>query len=87
MPQETLSYFKEVVWTQDKCGVCHIRFEPLAFGLEKFDGIGAYHEKDKHGNTPGDDGVVLIPGTAKPIPYKSSAELMDLLATSEHFAV
>ena len=23
------------------CGVCHARFEPLAFGLEKFDGIGA----------------------------------------------
>ena len=21
-----------------KCGVCHVRFEPLAFGLEKFDG-------------------------------------------------
>lgn len=22
------------------CGVCHVRFEPLAFGLEKFDGVG-----------------------------------------------
>ena len=67
----------------NKCGVCHTRFEPLAFGLEKFDGIGAYHEQDEHGNKLRDDGEVLFPGTAKPIAYKTSAELMDLLATSE----
>ncbi len=67
----------------NKCGVCHTRFEPLAFGLEKFDGVGAYHEKDEHGNQLRDDGEVLFPGTAKPIAYKSSAELMDLLAASD----
>ncbi|MGB7326667.1 MAG: DUF1592 domain-containing protein [Rubripirellula sp.] len=67
----------------NKCGVCHTRFEPLAFGLEKFDGIGAYHEQDEHGNKLRDDGEVLIPGTAKPIAYKSSSELMDLLAKSD----
>ncbi len=66
-----------------KCGVCHTRFEPLAFGLEKFDGIGAYHEQDEHGNKLRDDGEVLIPGTAKPVAYKTSAELMNLLAASE----
>ncbi|QDV88931.1 DUF1592 domain-containing protein [Stieleria magnilauensis] len=67
----------------NKCGVCHTRFEPLAFGLEKFDGIGAYHDKDEHGNTLRDDGEVLFPGTAKPVAYQTSKELMDLLATSE----
>ncbi|WP_197455682.1 DUF1592 domain-containing protein [Stieleria neptunia] len=67
----------------NKCGVCHTRFEPLAFGLEKFDGIGAYHETDEHGNKLRDDGEVLFPGTAKPVAYQNSAELMDLLATSE----
>ena len=25
-------------------------FEPLAFSLEKFDGVGAFHEVDDHGN-------------------------------------
>ncbi|MDP7290694.1 MAG: DUF1592 domain-containing protein [Verrucomicrobiota bacterium] len=65
------------------CGGCHIKFEPLAFGLEKFDGIGAFHEEDEHGNTLRDDGKILFPGTAKPVPYRSSAELMDLLAESE----
>ena len=65
------------------CAGCHIKFEPLAFGLEKFDGIGAYHEADKHGNKLRDDGEILFPNTAEAIPYKNSAELMNLLAKSE----
>ncbi|MFK7769308.1 MAG: DUF1592 domain-containing protein [Mariniblastus sp.] len=65
------------------CGSCHSKFEPLAFGLERFDGLGGYAEKDKYGNALREDGEVLIPGEAKPIPYSTSAELMDLLAKSE----
>jgi hypothetical protein len=65
------------------CGGCHIKFEPLAFGLEKFDGIGAYHERDEHGNRLRDDGGILFPGTGKTIAYNTSAELMDLLAGSD----
>lgn len=68
------------------CGGCHSKFEPLAFGLEKFDGLGAFHEADEHGNKLRDDGELLIPGTAEPVRYKSSAELMDLLAESERVA-
>ena len=67
----------------NNCGVCHTRFEPLAFGLERFDGIGAYHEKDQHGNPLREDGEVLFPGEAKPVAYKTSAELMNLLAGSQ----
>ena len=65
------------------CSGCHVKFEPLAFGLEKFDGIGAFHDKDEHGNKLRDDGEILFPGAAKPVKYKSSAELMDLLAGSD----
>lgn len=64
------------------CGGCHIKFEPLAFGLEKYDGLGSYFEKDHHGNTLREDGEVLFPGDAKPTPFKSTGELMDLLAKS-----
>ncbi|MBO56224.1 MAG: hypothetical protein CMO62_00600 [Verrucomicrobiales bacterium] len=66
------------------CGGCHGKFEPLAFGLEKFDGLGAFHKTDEHGNLLRDDGEVLFPGTAKPVPYKTSAQLMNLLARSDH---
>lgn len=65
------------------CGGCHSRFEPLAFGLEKFDGIGGYHERDEHGNRLRDDGQILFPGSAKAVAYKSSKQLMDLLAQSD----
>ncbi|MCH8047021.1 MAG: DUF1585 domain-containing protein, partial [Planctomycetes bacterium] len=65
------------------CGGCHSKFEPLAFGLEKFDGVGAYHEVDEHGNKLREDGRILLPGSDKPVSYKTSAELMNLLAGSD----
>lgn len=67
----------------NSCRGCHLRFEPLAYGLEKFDGIGAFHEKDAHGNKLREDGQILVPGSAKPVPYQTSEELMNLLAGSE----
>lgn len=65
------------------CGGCHMKFEPLAFGLEKFDGIGRYHEEDEHGNELRDDGEILFPGASHSIVYSSSEELMNLLAESD----
>lgn len=65
------------------CGGCHSKFEPLAFGLEKFNGIGAYSEQDEHGNVLRDDGEMLFPGGAKPVKFGSTGELMTLLANSE----
>ncbi|MHC4995194.1 MAG: DUF1592 domain-containing protein [Planctomycetota bacterium] len=71
----------------DSCGGCHIRFEPLAYSLEKFNGIGAHHDFDEHGNKQREDGEVLFPGDAKPTGYKTTAELMDLLADSDRVAL
>lgn len=65
------------------CGGCHSKFEPLAYGLEKFDGLGTFHEVDEHGNTLREDGEILFPGEAEAVPFERSAELMDLLAGSE----
>lgn len=69
------------------CTACHSSFEPLAFGLEKFDGLGAYHEVDEHGNKLREDGEILFPGAEKPVAYKSASELMDLLARSDRVRV
>ncbi|MCR9199588.1 MAG: DUF1592 domain-containing protein [Planctomycetaceae bacterium] len=66
-----------------RCGGCHGRFEPLAFGLEKFDGIGRYRSEDEHGNRLREDGEVLVPGTPAPVSYDTAGELMDLLAESD----
>lgn len=64
------------------CGGCHSKFEPLAFGLEKFNGLGTYKTKDRHGNQLRDDGNILFPGTAQPREYQTSRQLMTLLAES-----
>jgi len=64
------------------CGGCHSKFEPLAYGLEKFDGLGRYLEEDEFGNALREDGEVLFPGDAEAVPFSSVAELMDLLAGS-----
>jgi hypothetical protein len=69
--------------TSKSCGGCHSKFEPLAFALEKFDGLGAYSEKDEHGNPLREDGEILFPGEAEPVAFQTSAELMDLLAGSD----
>ena len=65
------------------CGGCHAKFEPLAFALEKFDGLGSWHENDEHGNKLREDGNILIPGAAKAIDYQTTAEFMDYLAGSD----
>ncbi|MFT4637531.1 MAG: hypothetical protein ACI8T1_000841 [Verrucomicrobiales bacterium] len=82
-PGLTLRGIAEERVANKSCGGCHIKFEPLAYGLEKFNGVGAYHQADEHGNELREDGQILFPGTAKSIPYQTSAELMDLLAKSE----
>ncbi|MEM9367634.1 MAG: DUF1592 domain-containing protein [Planctomycetota bacterium] len=70
----------------EACGGCHKRFEPLAFALEKYDGLGRFQERDEHGNSLREDGEILFPGDAEPTRYETSAEMMRLLAESERVA-
>ena len=67
----------------ETCGGCHGRFEPLAFGLERFDGLGGYHEQDEHGNTLREDGEIVFPGAVEKVRYNTAAEMMDLMAQSQ----
>ncbi len=65
------------------CGGCHAHFEPLAFGLEVFDGIGAFGERDEHGNQLRSDGEILFPEADEAIRYENTRQLLDLLGESE----
>lgn len=67
----------------EACGGCHAKFEPLAFGLERYDGLGTYQTEDEHGNALREDGEVIIPGSATAVPFTSSHELMQILASSD----
>jgi hypothetical protein len=82
-PGQSQRAISELRIANENCRGCHSKFEPLAFAMEKFDGVGAFHQADEHGNQLREDGEILFPGTAKPVAYKTSAELMNLLATSD----
>ncbi len=64
------------------CGGCHSKFEPLAYGMERFDGLGSFQLKDSFENLLREDGEVLFPGDSEAKPFQSVSELMDLLAKS-----
>lgn len=55
------------------CASCHARMDPIGFGLENFDAIGAFREKD--GTAPIDAAGKLATGDA----FTSPAELSALL--------
>lgn len=82
-PGLTQRAISEIRLANTNCTGCHGKFEPLAFGLEKFDGLGTYRDQDEHGNPLREDGFLLVPGEAQPRNYSSTRQLQDLLAQSE----
>lgn len=59
------------------CATCHVFMDPLGFGLEHFDGIGAHREFD--GDYPVNAADVLPDGTA----FDGATELQAVLAADE----
>ncbi|MEO0415016.1 MAG: DUF1592 domain-containing protein, partial [Verrucomicrobiota bacterium] len=64
------------------CGGCHSKFEPLAFALEKYDSLGVFAERDRHGNSLRSDGEALIPMSDKGQVYSDVATFLDILSRS-----
>jgi hypothetical protein len=56
-----------------KCAVCHAKLDPLGFGLENFDGIGAWRTQD---NKQDIDSTGVLPGGEK---FAGPAELRKVL--------
>ncbi|MCI0703769.1 MAG: DUF1588 domain-containing protein, partial [Planctomycetia bacterium] len=60
-----------------KCAVCHNKLDPLGFGLENFDGIGAWRAQD---NKLAVDSSGELPGGVK---FKGPAELRKVLLSKK----
>lgn len=66
---------------QASCAVCHNRLDPLGFGLENYDGVGAWREKDA--GLPVNASGTLPSGES----FRGPAELKGILkARSREFA-
>jgi len=63
--------------TNPTCASCHARMDPIGFGMENFDGIGAWREKD--GDAPVDSSGELVTGEK----FKNPAELQRILLTDK----
>jgi hypothetical protein len=59
------------------CAGCHARMDPIGFGLENFDGIGAYRTTDS--GAPVEAGGRLVSGEE----FKNAAELRTILTTKK----
>ena len=65
------------------CSVCHLQFEPVAWGLGRFQADGTYATQDHLGNALQEDGFLRLPGSVDELPYENVAEMMDLVATAD----
>ncbi len=63
-----------------QCRGCHARFEPLAFVLEPFDGIGRRREIDRHGNQMREDGWIPAEVGGEEQRYENLEAYSNLLA-------
>ncbi|MEL7338431.1 MAG: DUF1588 domain-containing protein, partial [Planctomycetota bacterium] len=65
------------------CGGCHTRFEPLAHGLEAYDGLGYFQKEDHYGNATRSDGMILIPTTNQSKKFQSTRQMVRILGDSD----
>lgn len=79
MPGVTQRTYSEQRLASSTCGSCHIQMDPLAFALERFDGVGGYATQDRYGNPVRTDGALTLPDDDGPSRYDDVAALSALL--------
>ena len=65
------------------CGGCHQQFELLAYGFERYDGVGGYVEVDEYGNALRGDGLVKFSSSLPLQPFETPEQAGELFAESE----
>jgi hypothetical protein len=73
----TLRHQMEEHRANPTCASCHARMDPIGFGLENFDAIGAW--RDKEGDFAIDSSGKLVSGES----FKGAPELSNILATTK----
>jgi hypothetical protein len=73
----TLRHQMEEHRANPTCASCHARMDPIGFGLENFDAIGAWREKE--GDFAIDSSGKLVSGES----FKGAPELSNILATTK----
>jgi hypothetical protein len=78
-PGQTLRQRVEAHRANDLCAGCHAIMDPIGFGLENFDAVGAHRTTD--------NGLPIdASGTLEDVPFSGAQELATLLASDARFA-
>jgi hypothetical protein len=81
-PGKSQRFYSEERIDNSACRGCHLQFEPVSWGLERYLADGSYAEVDWYGNELREDGFLILPGEPQQ-EYSSAAELMEILAGSD----
>ncbi len=81
MPSGTLRDLLEQHRQNPVCASCHDSMDPIGFGLESYDGVGAYRSMDT-GGFPIDSSGELPTGEK----FNSALELADIIATDPRYS-
>jgi hypothetical protein len=82
-PGQSQRDYSEQRTSNAACAGCHLQFEPLAWGLERYVADGTYATEDYFGNALREDGEVTFPGDPERHSFTNAAELMQLLADAD----
>jgi hypothetical protein len=80
-PDKPERAYAEVRFQTAQCGFCHERFESLALGFERYDGLGRYSLKNRAGHELRADGWISAGNSAggQRVPYRDVADYMRVL--------
>jgi hypothetical protein len=82
-PGQSQRDYSEQRTSNAACAGCHLQFEPLAWGLERYVADGTYATEDYFGNALREEGEVTFPGDPERHSFTNAAEFMQLLADAE----
>ena len=81
-PGKTRRFYSDERIESGSCS-CHMQFDPLAHGFERYDGVGAYSLQDEFGNDLREDGEFLVPFSGEELRWSTTTEFIEALAAAD----
>lgn len=80
-PGQSKRDYSEARVNDPECRSCHVNFEPMIWGLIRYDAVGLYDEEDSAGNFLPTDGFIRFVNGVE-TPYDGAEEFSEVMASS-----
>ena len=81
VPKTTRQRFEDIANSGASCKSCHMTLDPLGFGLESFDAVGAYREMENNLPVKTASRLGVLPASG-PIEFDDSVSMVEILGQS-----